>query len=126
MSLFFIFRKMAHNNVLYNSAKAACQLKIWFFSYGPKYSQPIRLLGSLIINISGRFFFCPNVFSPIVTTHRTAGKVKAISLTPLHHFHPLHRRRPDISQAITVESSPQHIASSWNQTGSDWFVSASH
>ena len=34
-----------------------------------------------------------------------------ISLTPLYHFHPLHRHR-DISRAITAESSPLHVGSS--------------
>ena len=37
------------------------------------------------------------------------GKEEAISLTPLYHFHPLHRHL-EVNQAITAESSPQHIA----------------
>ena len=41
---------------------------------------------------------------------------EAISLSPLYHFHPLHRYL-DISQVITAESSPLHIASSQTQTG---------
>ena len=40
----------------------------------------------------------------------------AISFTPLYHFQPL-LRHLDISQAITAESSPLHIASSWIRTG---------
>ena len=37
------------------------------------------------------------------------GKGDAIFLTPLYHFHPLHRHL-EVNQAITAESSPQHIA----------------
>ena len=44
------------------------------------------------------------------------GKGEDISLTPHYHFHPLHRRL-DISRAITVESSPLHIAGSQARTG---------
>ena len=48
------------------------------------------------------------------------GKGETISLTPHYHFQPLHRHL-DISQAITVESSPLHIASSRTRTGNLWF-----
>ena len=41
---------------------------------------------------------------------------EAICLTSLYHFYPLHRHL-DISQTITAESSPLHIASSRTQTG---------
>ena len=41
------------------------------------------------------------------------GKGEAISLTPLYHFHPLHRHL-DISLAITAEISPLHIATIWS------------
>lgn len=44
---------MVHCNILYNTAKAASLRKIWFFSYGSKYSQPIKLQNSLVINICG-------------------------------------------------------------------------
>ena len=37
------------------------------------------------------------------------GKGDAIALTPLYHFHSLHRHL-EVNQAITAESSPQHIA----------------
>ena len=37
-------------------------------------------------------------------------KGEAISLTPLYHFHPLHRHL-DISRVITAESSPLYLAS---------------
>ena len=52
------------------------------------------------------------------------GKGEAISLTPLYHFHPLHRHL-DISRAITTEGSPLHIASRRTRTGNLWFPSAS-
>ena len=42
-------------------------------------------------------------------------KKEAIYLTPLYHFHPLHRHL-DIVWAITAESSPLYIASSQTQT----------
>ena len=44
------------------------------------------------------------------------GKGEGISLIPHYHLHPLHRHL-DINRAITAESSPLHIASSWVQTG---------
>ena len=44
------------------------------------------------------------------------GKGKDISLTPLYHFHPLHRHL-DISQAVTTESSPLNIASNRTRIG---------
>ena len=44
------------------------------------------------------------------------GKGEGIYLTPLYHFHPLHRHL-DISRAITAESSPLHIADSRTRTG---------
>ena len=47
-------------------------------------------------------------------------KGEAISLTPLYHFHPLHRHL-DISHAITAESSPPDIASSRTRTGTFGF-----
>ena len=52
------------------------------------------------------------------------GKGEGIYLTPLYHFHPLHRRL-DISWAITAGSSPLHIAGSRTRTGNFWFPSAS-
>ena len=52
------------------------------------------------------------------------GKGEGIYLTPLYHFHLLHRHL-DISRAITAESSPLHIAGSQTQTGNLWFPSAS-
>ena len=52
------------------------------------------------------------------------GKGEGIFLTPLYHFHPLHRHL-DISRAIIAESSPLHIGSSRTRTGNLWFPSAS-
>ena len=52
------------------------------------------------------------------------GKRECIYLTPLYHFHPLHKHL-DISQTITAESSTLYKASSRNQTGNFWFPSAS-
>ena len=52
------------------------------------------------------------------------GKRERISLTSHYHFHLLHRHL-DISQAITAESSPLHIASSCTRTGNLWFPSTS-
>ena len=51
------------------------------------------------------------------------GKGEAISLTPLYHFHPLHRNL-GISRVITAESSPLHIASSRTPIGNLLFPSA--
>ena len=52
------------------------------------------------------------------------GKGEAISLTPLYHFHQLHRRL-EISWAITAETSPLEIASSRTRTENLWFPSGS-
>ena len=73
-------------------------------------------------------FFC--FFSIWVFFHERSrftgqqGKGKGIYLTPLYHFHPLHRHL-DISRAIAAESSPLHIAGSRTRTGNLWFPSAS-
>ena len=52
------------------------------------------------------------------------GKGEGIYLTPVYHFHPLHRHL-DISQAVTAESSPLHIASSRTRTWNLRFSSTS-
>ena len=70
---------------------------------------PFRRVGKMIHNES--FFF-----SILVFFHEHSrltwqeGKGKGICLTPLYHFHTLHRQL-DISQVITAESSPLYIAS---------------
>ena len=55
----------------------------------------------------------------------TAGQGLAVSLTSHYQFHLL-QRHLDISQLITPESSPLHIASSQTQTENLWFPGASH
>ena len=47
--------------------------------------------------------------------------IKAISLTPLYHFHS-QQRQLVISRAITAESSPLHIASSRTRTGNIYSI----
>ena len=49
------------------------------------------------------------------------GKVEGIYLTPLYHFHPLHRHL-DIIRAITAERSPLHIASSRTRARNLWYL----
>ena len=44
------------------------------------------------------------------------GKGEAFCLTPLYHFHPIHRHL-DINQEIAAERSPLHIASSRTRSG---------
>ena len=56
------------------------------------------------------------------TGHQEKGD--AISLNHLYHFHPLYRHL-DISQVITADSSPLHIASSHARTGNLCFQNAS-
>ena len=53
---------MMHNSVLYDPVKIVCLGKIWFFSYGLKCSQLIRLQYYLIISISGRNQLIPLIF----------------------------------------------------------------
>ena len=50
----FVNIKMVRNSVLYEFVKTICLEKIWFFSFGLKSSQPIKLLNSLIMNTSER------------------------------------------------------------------------
>ena len=69
------------------------------------------------------FFFNLGFLSRTFKIHRAAGEGEAISLSPLYHFHPLHRHF-NISRAIIAESSPLHIATSWTGTGNLWFPSA--
>ena len=64
----------------------------------------------------------PFFFSILVFLHEHSrftgqqGKGEAISLSPLYHFHPLHRHL-DISRATVAESSPLQIGSSRTRTG---------
>ena len=52
------------------------------------------------------------------------GKGEGIYLTPLYHFHQLHRHL-DTSWVITAENSTLHIASSRTRTGNLWFPNSS-
>ena len=72
------------------------------------------------------FFFYLGFLSRTFAIHGTAGEGEGdgIYLTPLYHFHPLHRHL-GISRAITAGSSPLHIAGSRTRTGNLWFPSAS-
>ena len=56
------------------------------------------------------FFLYLCFLSRTFTIHMEAGERGDIHLTPLYHFHPLHRNL-DISRVITAESSSLHIAS---------------
>ena len=113
-------------------------LLIEFLSYFCKYSQAdtqknstlsylyLKFLQQLWNNSRRYLFF----FLVWVFFHEHSrftgqqGKGEDISLTPLYHFHSLHRHL-GISRAITAESSPLHIASSRTWTGNLWFPSAS-
>ena len=53
-------------------------------------------------------FFYLGFLSSTSRFTRQQGKGEGIYLTPLYHFHPLHRHL-DISREITAESSPLHI-----------------
>ena len=78
-----------------------------------------------VITLSCWFFFSIWVFfhehSRITGLQ---GKGEGISLSPLYHFHPLHRH-VGISGAITAGSSPLRIACSRTGTRNLWFLSAS-
>ena len=59
-----------------------------------------------------KIFFYQVVFDDHSQITGLQGKGEGISLTPHYHFHLLHRHL-DIIQAITAESSPQNIGSTW-------------
>ena len=60
-----------------------------------------------------KFFFQSRFsFTNIHDLCRTVREGEAISLTPFYQFHPL-RRHLDITQLITAENSPLHMAGSW-------------
>ena len=95
----------------------------------PKTSFFPRDYQAFVLDINSKVFFF--FFSIWVFFHEHSrftgqqGKGEGIYLTPLCHFHPLHRHL-DISRAIAAESSPLHIAGSRTRTGNLWFPSASH
>ena len=71
-------------------------------------------------------FFYLGFLSRTFTIHRTAGEGVGYffnSSLRFYHFHPLHRHL-DISRAITAESSPLHLSSSWTRTENLWIPSA--
>ena len=73
------------------------------------------------------FSFYVGFLSRTFKNHRTAEEGRGYfinSSLPLPYFHQLHRHL-DNSRAITAESSPLHVASSWTRTGNLWFPSAS-
>ena len=72
----FFTLEMMHNSVLYDPVKIVCLGKIWFFSYGLKCSQLIRLQYYLIISISGR-----NQLIPLIFLHGIRHQVKLPSET---------------------------------------------
>ena len=80
---------------------------------------------STIIQIMSTFFFYPVFFHKHSQSTGQQGKGEAISLSPLYHYHPLHKHL-DISRTITAERSPLHIASSWARTGNLWLPSTNH
>ena len=50
----FFYLKVVNKSILHDSAKTSYLGKSWFSIYDLKYSQPIRLQYSVIINTSGR------------------------------------------------------------------------
>ena len=77
-----------------------------------------KLFGHILVFAIWGFFYEHSRFTA------QQGKGEAISLTPLYHFHPLHRHL-DISWANTGESSPLHVANSRIRTMNLWFPNAS-
>ena len=71
------------------------------------------------------FFFCLGFLSRAFTIHRTAGEGGGYLFNSSLPLPPAYGHL-DISQAITAESSPLHIAGSRTRTGNLWFPSASH
>ena len=103
----FIFRVHCHAfnsfifTLVYGNRKRSLILRVFFFSF------PIWVF----FHEHSRFI-------------GQQGKGEGIYLTPLYHFHPLHRHL-DSGRAITAESSPLHISGIPTRTGNLWFPSAS-
>ena len=87
----------------------------------------LDFLGKMLFNdqfFLNRFLFLFGFsFTTIHDSQHSRGS-GAISLTPLYHFHPIHRHL-DISREVTADSSRLHIANSRNRTGNLWFPNAS-
>ena len=71
---------------------------------------------TVVLCIHSHIFFSILVFFHVHSRFTgQLGKGKGIYLTPLNHFHPLHRHL-DISRVITAGSSPLHISGSKTRT----------
>ena len=70
------------------------------------------------------FFISGFSFWSIHDSQDRQGNGEAISLTPLYHFHVLHRDF-GLSGRMTAESSPLHITNSRTRTGNILLPSAS-
>ena len=82
-------------------------------------SSTVKCVSNAVVNMSRKllrknfenscdqvcFFFLSGFFLTNIHDSGQQGKGETIFVTPLCHFHPLHRHL-DISRAITVESSP--------------------
>ena len=96
------------------------------FSSGAKHFNKINsLCMGFTFNFPFKFFSIWVFFHDDSRFRGQQGKGKAMSLTPLYHFHPLHRHL-DISREVTTKISLQHIGSSRTWTGHLWLQSASH
>ena len=113
-------------------------IHIWVKKFNRKYQKRINYLWSLLpldtfyfirlflllLLVLSLLFFCINLF--FINISFSSYKHSPITgLRGKGGGHPLHRHL-DISRAITAESSPLRVASSWTQTGKLWFPSASH
>ena len=70
----------------------------------------------LLLTFTAYFFSISVFFHEYSRLTGQQGKGEGIYLTPLYHFHSLHRHL-GISWAITAESSPVYVASSRTRTG---------
>ena len=100
----------------------ACGLIFCWVNQWPEKTKDCSKFYSYFVNHSFFFFFLSIwvFFHEHSRITRLQGKGEGISLTPHYHFCLLHRHL-DISQAITAEISPLHIASSRTWTGNIWF-----
>ena len=98
--------------------------KMKFEAYGDLVEQAFLKLNENSINNQDIFFSIWVFFHKHSRFTGQQGKGEGIYLTPLYHFHPLHRHL-DISRVITAESSPLHITGSRTRTGNLCFPRAS-
>ena len=99
---------------------------LWLGIFGIKlkyFSKKSYLMVKNFIWKNKIFFSYLSFLSRTLMNHKTAGEGEGISLTLLYHFDFFHKYL-HITQAITAESSPLHIASDWTRTGNLWFPSA--